>query len=126
MAAIAPTRVDVSPRGDGSAFLVTWTPVTSAGADTCNPVSLPDHPDKSIHSSGNFGGTGVVTLNGSNNGGVSFAALRTPASAAISHSAETINAVLENTVLVQPVLTGGTAASVTIAMLFRMTNPLRT
>lgn len=124
MAAIVPTVRDVSPRGDGSTLLVVWTPVTSAGADTCNPVSFPDHPDKSIHVSGTFG-AGSVALNGSNNNGASFAPLNSPNSTVIAITTETIKAVLENTQQVQPVYSGATAGTISISMLFRMTNSLR-
>lgn len=124
MAAIKPTIVDVSPRGDGSTLQATWTAVTSAGADTCNPVAFPDHPDKSIQVSGAFG-AGSVALNGSNDG-TNFFPLNSPNSVVIAIAAAGIKAVLENTLQVQPAYTGGTAGTITIVMLFRMTNPLRT
>lgn len=124
MAAIAPSITDVSPRGDGSAMLVVWTPVTSATSDTCSPVSYPKHGDKSIHVSGTFGG-GSVACNGSNNG-ATYAPLNDPSSTIIAITAEKIKAVLENTRYVQPAISGGTSMSVTVAMLFQFANPART
>lgn len=125
MAGIAPTITDVSQKGDGSTLLAVWTPVTSAGSDTCNPISYPQFTDKSVHVSGTFGG-GSVAIKGSNNAGASYAALNDPSSTAIAITQETIKAILENTVLVQPVISGGTSMSVTISMLLRLNNPLRT
>jgi hypothetical protein len=122
MAAIVPTIRDVSPRGDGSSLLVTWTPVTQA--DTCNPVSFPDHPDKSLQCSGTFGSASVA-LNGSNDG-TNYAGLNSPNSTVIAITAAGVKSVLENTLYVQPVATGGSGQTLAINMLVRMTNPMRT
>lgn len=123
MAVIAPTRLDVSIRGDGSAIMISWTPVTQA--DTCAPVAMPEHSDRSVHVSGTFGGSSTA-ITGSNNGGASFTPLRDPSSTVIAIIAEGIRAVLENSGQIAPLTTGGTAQSLRIDMLFRMTNPLRT
>lgn len=124
MAAVAPAITDISPSGDGSVILVVWTPVTSAGADTCNAVSYPKHSVKSIQVTGTFGGASVA-VNGSNDG-INFAALNTPANTAIAITAAKINAVLENTRHIQPASTGGTNSTVTISMMLLMPNPART
>jgi hypothetical protein len=122
MAVIAPMITSVGDAGDGSAIRVVWTPVTEA--DSCRPVKYPKHSDKSIQVFGTFGGA-TVALNGSNDGGTTFAALNTPASAAIVLNAAGIKAVLENTEIVQPVATGGAGQLLTIAMLFHFSNPAR-
>ena len=124
MATIVPTiTYPNAARGDGSTVLVVWTPVTEN--DTCRPVSYPEMSDKSVHVSGTFGGASVA-VNGSNNSGASYAALNDPSSTAIAITSEKIKAVLENTALVQPSPTGGSGQSLTISMLFHLTNPLRT
>lgn len=123
MAAIAPTITDVSPTGDGSALQVVWTPVTSAGSDTCNPVYYPKHSTKSIQVSGTFGGSSTA-LNGSNDG-TNYAALNNPAGSAIAITAAKVSGVLENTAYIQPVNTGGTASSVSITMLLVAPTPPR-
>lgn len=110
-------------RGDGSAIVVTWTPVTSA--DTCHPVRYPEYADRSIHVSGTFDGA-TVQIQGSNNGGASFASLADPTETTILISSERIRAILENTDYLMPVISGGGAAqSLTISILFHLTNPLR-
>lgn len=110
-------------RGDGSTIIVTWSPVTSA--DTCVAVRYPEFADRSIHVSGTFDGA-TVQIQGSNNGGVSFATLADPTETTISISTERIRAILENTDYVKPVISGGGGAqSLTVSVLFHLTNPLR-
>ena len=110
-------------RGDGSTIIVTWASVTNA--DTCHPVSYPEYADRSIHVSGTFDGA-TVQIQGSNNGGASFAALADPTETVISITSERIKAVLENTGQIMPVITGGGGAqSLTVSLLFHLTNPLR-
>ncbi len=126
MATITPTVTDVSPKGDGSCLRVLWTPVTEA--DTCGAVSYPKHNDKSIQveasSGGGFGGCSVA-CKGSNDG-TNYEALRDPSSTTIAITSGKINAVLENTVWIQPVASGGTSQKIDICMLFHFSNPART
>lgn len=124
MAVIMPVIKDVSRSGDESTWQVIWTPVTEA--DTCQAVSFPQYPDRSIHVSGTFGGSSTA-VQGSNNNGVTFCSCFDPSSTIIAITTNTvIKAVLENAVLIKPVTTGGSGQSITIAMLFRMGNTLRT
>lgn len=122
MAIIKPTWKDITEKGDGSAILYTWTPVTEA--DTCQPIATPKHSDKSVHVYGTFGGA-TAALHGSNNDGTTFAALNTPASVAIAITADGIKAVLENTQQVKPVATGGAAQSLSVGLLVHFSNPAR-
>jgi hypothetical protein len=126
MAVIKPVYTDVSETKDGSTIQISWTPVTSA--DTCGIVSLPRHTDRSIQVSGNFGATASVAVNGSNElGGTNVAALNDQGGAAIAITLASIKFILENTLFVQPAATGGGGAqSLTISLLSRMSNPLRT
>lgn len=109
--------------GDGSTVLLSWT-LTSAASDVGLPYAVPAHSDKSIHVSGTFG-SGTVTVQGSNNGGSSYIGLTDPTQTAISITSEGIKAILENTALIRPVLTGGSSAAVVISILCRMASPLR-
>ena len=123
MASIAGTVVDVSPNGDGSCYQVIWTPVTSA--DTPLPVSFPKHNDRSIQVAGTFDSSTTV-VQGSNDG-TNYAGLFDPSSTAISITTAKIKAVLENTVWIKPVVSGGGGSqSLTISMLFHLGNPART
>lgn len=124
---IAPSVTDVSTKGDGSTMLVVWALVTDSVV--CLPVSFPEHSDKSIQVDGTFSSASIA-LTGSNYpvGTVSpvFASLRDPSSTTIAITGAGIKAVLENTVQVQPVSSGGSSSTVTISMLFHYTNPART
>ena len=127
MATINPTRTTIFPgsgRGDGSVVRLIWTPVTSA--DSCAPVCMPEYADKSVQALGTFGSASVA-LNGSNDGGVTYAALRDPGGTTFALTSAGIKAVLENTEWVQPSITGGDGTqSLSICMVLRLSNPLRT
>lgn len=122
MASIVPTITTIGS-GNGSVKRVVWTPITEA--DSCVAAQLVDFADKSIQAFGTFG-SATVALHGSNDGGVTYAALNTPVGTAIALTAAGIKAVLENTEYVKPVMTGGTSQSLTIALVARLANPLRT
>lgn len=122
MATIDPTVI-ATGRGDGSTLRVIWTPVTAA--DTCRAVSYPECADKSIQVAGTFDSASVA-VNGSNDG-TNFAALRDPGGTTIAITSAAIRAILENTVVVVPLVSGGGGSqSLTISMLIHLTNPLRT
>lgn len=125
MATIKPTETDVSDKQDGSAFQYVWTPVTNA--DTCAAIRRPAHADRSVHVSGTFNGASVA-VNGSNEtGGTNAVALNDPGGTAIAITAAGAKLILENMLYYQPAATGGGGSqSLTISMLVRMTNPLRT
>ena len=122
MATIVPTVVLLGKQ-DGSIKRITWTPVTEN--DTCAPVALPEYADKSLQVLGTFGSASVA-LQGSNDGGATYAALNIPAGTALAITAAGVKAVLENTELVKPVVTGGTSQSLTIVMVARLSNTMRT
>lgn len=122
MAIIVPTVKDVSQRGDNSVFQVIWSSVTEA--DTCRPVSYPQYADKTVQVAGDFGGTSVA-VNGSIDG-ANYAPLTDQAGTVIALTSAGMKQVLQNALLIQPELTGGSSADLTISMIFRLSNPLRT
>lgn len=124
MANIFPTIRDVSFQGDASSLLVTWSNVNSDTADVCVPIKKPQYTRKSVHVYGTFGG-GSVAINGSNNDGASYIGLKN-SGVAIAIATETIEEISQNSELVQPVYSGGTAGLVSISMLCVMPNPMRT
>lgn len=125
MAVIKPTQTTVGVGGDGSSVLFVWTPVTES--DTCAAIAMPRHSDKSIHASGTFGGA-TVAVQGSNiAAGTTFAALNNAATGTpVALTVEGINTILENTVQIKPVMTGGSGQSLILSMLVHLANPLRT
>ena len=126
MATIMYTQSEVSSI-DRSVLMITWAPVTSDSGnnDVCVPLQLPQYTSKSVHVFGTFGSATII-VNGSNNSGVSFVPLDDPNGSAISIGSENIEQISQNTQQVQPAISGGTAASVTIVMLCVMPNPMRT
>ncbi len=123
MATIAPVKSFGGSKGDGSTYIVTWTPVTSA--DTCGPTSMPEYTDRSVQVSGTFDSASVA-IHGSNNGGVSFVAMNDPTSTVIAITSAAIKAILENSDQIKPVITGGSGSqSLTVSILFHLANPLR-
>lgn len=123
MAAIKAVVTDVSEMGDGATLRVVWTPVTEA--DECVPVRLPWLADRTIQALGTFGSCNVA-VHGSNDGGVTYAALNDPTGTVIDITAAGIKQVLENTEWTKPVVTTGSSQSISIAMLFHASNPKRT
>jgi len=121
MATIVPTVLDISPRQDGSVFRVIWASVTQA--DTCQQVQFPQYADKTIQVAGTFGGTSVA-VNGTIDG-TNFAALTDQSGTTIAITTAGIKQVLQNAYQIQPALTGGAGVSLTISMIFRLSNPLR-
>lgn len=129
MASITPTVIDVSDRKDGSAIMVSWVDGgANNSANTYLPVSYPKHSNKSIQVLGTFGGASVA-IQGSNDivgTPTNFASLNDPGGTVIAITSAKIKAVLENTVHIQPVATGGTSQNLTIQMLLQYANPART
>jgi hypothetical protein len=94
--------------------------------DTIVAAEYPDLSDKTVHVYGTFGGA-TVTIEGSNNGGASFTGLNDPSSTAISITAEKMKQILENPQQIRPTFTGGGGTqSLSVAMLIKQNNPLRT
>lgn len=122
MATIIPTITDVSRRGDGSVFQVIWDAVTEA--DTCRAVSLPQYADKTIQVAGTFGGTSVGVTGSID--GTNFVGMTDQGGTTIALTSAGMKQVLQNALLVQPALTGGSSTTLTISMMFRLSNPLRT
>lgn len=122
--AVIPAVLTSVGRGDGATILVTWASVTET--DTFGAVALPEYSDKSVHVSGTFDSASIA-IQGSNDG-TNYCSLFDPSSTVIAITAATaLKAILENTVYVKPLASGGGATqSVTVSMLCRLPNPLRT
>ena len=121
MANITPTRLQIGI-GANYGFTYTWTPVTSA--DTPLAVSFPEASIKSIQVLGTFDSVSVA-LHGSNDG-TNYAALNVPAGTAIGITVAGIKSVLENTVYVKPVISGGGGSqSISIVLFVLAPNPTR-
>lgn len=122
MATVTPTVVDISR--DGSVFLISWA-LTTADNDGA-PVDGIEWADRSVIFQSIAWGGATAAVEGSNDKSV-YIPLADPQGTAISKSANAIEAVLELTRYLRPRLTTvGTAAAITVSMIARRANPMRT
>jgi hypothetical protein len=106
--AVIPYAIVPSP--DIRSFVIKWTAVTEA--DTCAPVAIPTHADRSVQVNGTFGGATAV-IQGSNDG-TNYLTLNNPADAALSFSSAGLEAILESTAYIKPLISGGTGQTLNI------------
>jgi len=120
MATVTPTVSvpTIDGDSDGSVKLIKWTPL--ANGDDGSPVSFPTFSERSIQLSGTFGSGGSVSVMGSNDG-TTWAAL----GSAITSAG--IRQVAETTLYLKPSVTAGDGTtSITVSLLIRRRNPMRT
>lgn len=122
MATIAPTVTELPPY-DGSVKKYTWTPLTETNTDGA-PIEMGPWADRSVQVEGTFGGA-TVTIQGTNDG-TNWQTLNNPASVALSFSAAGFKGILELPMKIRPLVTGGTSVSLTVSMVVRRSNPMRT
>jgi hypothetical protein len=122
MAIVQPIFADIS--GDGSVKKITWNlttaDTTGAAIDWCQWA------DRSVLFYATTWGTSTAVLEGSNDT-TNFIGLADPQGTAISKTADAVESVLELTQWVRPRLSvPGTAAVVSVSLVCRRNQPLRT
>ena len=78
-----------------------------ANGDTGEPIRMGNFQDRSIQFVGTFGAGGSVTLQGSNNDGVTWATLSDPLGNALTFTGAGLKQITELTELVRPSVTAG-------------------
>jgi hypothetical protein len=116
MAVIAPTYLNKAGVTPKDAQVITWTSIDSA--DTCTAVEVPVYADMSVQYVCGTWGSGVLTIEGSNDG-TNFETLNDAFGAAISKTANGISQILENTLEIKPVITGAGLTGLEVTMLIR-------
>ncbi len=121
----AQTLVMNDVAGDGSVILATY-----ANLDATNNIGaairFSQWADRSVQINGVFNAATVV-WEGSNDGGVTYTTLTDPQGVAISSASAVLKAVTEVCQLARPRTTGGGASQlITVGVLLRRQNPLRT
>jgi len=103
MALVAFTAAEL-PGTMGRASRVTWAamPVN----DTGSPVPNASYSDRSVQVTGTFGGS-TVTIQGSNDGGTTWATLNDSAGVALTFTSAGLREILQVTGLIRPIVTGG-------------------
>jgi hypothetical protein len=90
-----------------------WTDAFTANADVGAAASFPRYPDKSVQLTGGFDGNTVV-IEGSNDGGTTYATLHDEAGVALSFTAVGIHAISENVELIRPRMSAGAGVTATV------------
>lgn len=97
---------------------VTTSWLAMATGDTGSPVLSAVFGDKSVQVTGTFGGA-TINIQGSNDGGATWANLADPQGTAIAISAAGIEQVLEYTEQIRPIVVGGAGVSVNVYLTAR-------
>jgi hypothetical protein len=84
---------------------VVWGPL--ANGDSGDGVTLAVWQDRTVQVVGTFGAAGSVTLQGSNDGGTTWATLTDPQGAALTFTATGLRQILELPHMIRPAVTAG-------------------
>lgn len=119
------TNQPVEAGGDGSMVRAVWT-LTSAD-NTGTPIKLPEWADRSIQFGGTWGGATAI-VEGSNDGVLYGGLSNAAGGAAISKTADAGPvSIIELPLYMRPRLSVvGAGATVTVTLLLRRANPMRT
>lgn len=122
----------VSKTAGGANSIVTAIWTNMGIADTGIPIALTDWADRSIQISGTIGAA-TVTIQGSNDvanfvagnyAGMAWNTLRDPVGNLLTFTVSDIKHVLEMSMYLRPITTGGTGSVITVAMAGRQLIPL--
>lgn len=98
------------------AFIAAWENLQVG--DEGQALAFSQYADKSVQVIGDFGG-GSVVMEGSNNNGVTWAALSDPQGNPLSVSVPKLEQILEIAQLIRPRIVGGTATDVSVYLLVK-------
>lgn len=122
MATITPTFLPVLD--DGSYILVQWA--NMANGDVGAPFGFAQWADRSVQVTGTLGTGGNARWEGSNDS-TTYAVLTDPQGTALDFAALKIETVTEITTIARPRVTAGDGTtSLTVTLLARRANPMRT
>lgn len=125
MPVIVPTVTEWIGDREGSSKKITWA--TMANGDTGSPISFPEYYDRSVQVKGTFGAGGNCRIDGSNDGGATYAALNDRNNNALNIAAAGLKAVNENAEMMRPNITAGDGTTaLTVIMTIRRDNTPRT
>lgn len=84
---------------------ITWAGL--ANADTGNPVDMRDHQDRCVQITGTFGSGGSVSIEGSNDAGVTWVILTDPLGNVLTFTGAGMKQITELPGLIRPHVTAG-------------------
>lgn len=91
----------------GHSHQVKWLALNTTTATTGDPCGMSGSPDRSVQVFGTFSTGGAVTIEGSNDGGTTWATLNDPQGNALVITAAGIYQIEQVTQLFRPHITGG-------------------
>jgi hypothetical protein len=106
-------------QGAQSVASATWT---MAGADTGIAAELTDLADRSVQVSGTFGGA-TVAIEGSHDG-TNWVGLRDQAGVVLTFTAAGIKQIMEFSLFIRAVTSGGTGSAISVIVAGRKATPL--
>lgn len=101
------TRTPTFTKDGENTVVVTWTGLTNATSDTGVPIGFHDYADRTAQVKGTLGTGGNCQIQGSNDGGTTWAALTDPQGNALDFGAAKVEQVIEMTELIRPAITAG-------------------
>lgn len=107
---------------DGSTIKCVWS---FTGGDTGTPIAFAEWADRTVQMAGTWNGA-TVLWEGSNDGGTTYLPLTDPQGNAIAKTTDSIESVTEVCELARPRVSSGAVTAVTIAVVLRRQNPMRT
>lgn len=90
----------------------------AASGDVGTSVDMQAYPDRSVQVLGSFGAGGEITIQGSNDGGTTWATLTDPQGNALVFTAAKIEAITEMVHKIRPVASAGTGADLDVYIFF--------
>jgi hypothetical protein len=119
------TRQHLTANLVGGTLRVTWSGLTKATDDVGSAVDAPDHTFKEVQVFGTFGAGGSVRIEGSLDGGTTWAALNDVQGNALNITSAAIERVQESTARVRPSVTAGDGTTdLTVVMILKPTEVL--
>ena len=117
MAVNQPTITAAVP-GDDTVLIVTWA--NMANGDTAIGFPAAQWSDRTVQVAGTFGASGNVAIQGSNNGGASYAVLQDDYGVALNVTAASIRKATAPVQLIAPAVTAGDGTTnITVSMVVR-------
>lgn len=117
------TRQHATTNLVGNVIRVTWTGLTKTTDDDGSALVAPDHAFKDAQVLGTFGAGGTVVLEGSLDGGTTWATLNDVQGNALSFAAARIERVQETGATIRPRVTAGDGTTaLTVVLLLKMPN----
>lgn len=100
--------------GEDGVARATWLGITEADTGTDIGGALAMYPDRTVQVVGDFTTAGAITIEGSNDGGVTYATLSDPVGNPLVLTDSSIKLIAQNPHRVRPRATAGTAVSMDV------------